>query len=597
MNFVNFPNLKGKYDVINIGSGPSEHDFNWSAIHEKKGYNFAVSPEDFRYDARILKNFGKYVKKDGIVLIVICPLSFAENAYLLEESFSYKYVKVLPAKDVDIPLWKYTLLKKSFLRLCIVSFNRFIHIPCYVIKHLFRKQVPSLNKEEELVNCWLKDNPYLINLKDIPEKNLSVVFEKKCDDLRKVVEVCYSNSLIPVFVLPPVSNTLQGYFSEEFLNYFLYENIKRVDEAIPLLDYMKDKCFSDDDFFTNGLFLKEEYTKQFTKDVLLKLETIIKTSRSDSKMKNEKSYKIGNDLNIPWIFYGTGIIWKYSRNKMLCLKVNCKQVLSSIKHFQLNKELYLNLNISKILKNAYDAGFRGFDTARIYGYSEKKIGKLYLHHKDIWVNTKCSIMDIERNVSPDTVEGNLDISKKNLKTKEINSILLHWPEGNNWLDVYRGIVREYEKGSAKVFGICNARIEDLICIQNAGLPLPMLIQNEIHPMNVQKDIRDFCRKNKIQLMAHTPTTRMRNEVTNNKVLKDFAEKYGKSIAQIIIRWHYQNDIIPVVSTLKKQHMKENLDIFDFELTNDEMNLIDEQDKNLYLITTRGIDNPNFVFNY
>lgn len=146
-------------------------------------------------------------------------------------------------------------------------------------------------------------------------------------------------------------------------------------------------------------------------------------------MKNERFYKIGNNLDIPWIFFGTGVIWKYSRNPKLFLKTNIKQILSSVKHFKMNKELYSNIHVSRILEEAYNSGFRGFDTGRIYGYSEKMIGKLYTKHDDIWINTKCSVMDIERKQSPATLEENLAISKANLRVNEINSLLLHWPEG------------------------------------------------------------------------------------------------------------------------------------------------------------------------
>lgn len=315
-------------------------------------------------------------------------------------------------------------------------------------------------------------------------------------------------------------------------------------------------------------------------------------------MKNERFYKIGNNLDIPWIFFGTGVIWKYSRNPKLFLKTNIKQILSSVKHFKMNKELYSNIHVSRILEEAYNSGFRGFDTGRIYGYSEKMIGKLYTKHDDIWINTKCSVMDIERKQSPATLEENLAISKANLRVNEINSLLLHWPEGggDKWIDIYKDIIEECKKGSVRIFGISNARLEDLSLIQEKGLPLPMLIQNEIHPMNVQKEIRVFCKAHTIQLMAHTPTTRMRQEVTTNETLISLAKKYAKSIAQIIIRWHYQNDVIPIVNTTSKEHMKQNLDIFNFELTDEEMALIDAQDKKLYLITAKGIDDPKYVFN-
>lgn len=314
-------------------------------------------------------------------------------------------------------------------------------------------------------------------------------------------------------------------------------------------------------------------------------------------MKNEKYYRINDEIVVPWIFFGTGIVKKYTRNPYLWLKTNIRLILSSIKHRKLNKELYINTHINKILDDAYIAGFRGFDTARIYGYSESKIGLINEKYSDIWLNTKCSVMDIERGGSPNTVIGNLAISEQNMKTDMVDSLLLHWPEGDKWLDIYKEIVKLYEEKKIRAFGVCNARHEDICLIQQKGIRLPMIIQNEIHPLNTQVEIRKYCKENNILLMAHTPTARMGEEIKNNDVLNGLANKYNKSIAQIIMRWHYQNGIIPIISTTNKLHMVENLNIFDFELESNEMDTIDRQDRKYFLITTRGIDDPNYKYNF
>lgn len=107
-----FSNIPNGLDIANIGSGPSYYDFDWSAILEISGYNMAIAPEDFRYDARIIKHYGNHVKRDGAVVVVVCPLSFGKNDYLYKDSFSEKYVPILPASDVDLPKWKYSLYKK-----------------------------------------------------------------------------------------------------------------------------------------------------------------------------------------------------------------------------------------------------------------------------------------------------------------------------------------------------------------------------------------------------------------------------------------------------------------------------------------------------
>lgn len=82
MAIESFPNLPNNLDIVNIGSGISDQNFDWSILPEVRGFNFAIRPEDFRYDARIIKNYGNHVKKGGIVIVVVCPLSFGKNEYL-----------------------------------------------------------------------------------------------------------------------------------------------------------------------------------------------------------------------------------------------------------------------------------------------------------------------------------------------------------------------------------------------------------------------------------------------------------------------------------------------------------------------------------
>lgn len=313
-------------------------------------------------------------------------------------------------------------------------------------------------------------------------------------------------------------------------------------------------------------------------------------------MKNEKIYKLINQVEIPWISYGTGVIWKYTRNIPLFLKANIRQILSSLKHMKKPHELYGNIHIKRLLSDAYETGFRMFDSGRIYAHSEDSIGDAVSGKPGVFITTKCSWMDITRRCSPDNVAGNLAVSLKNLKREKVDLYLLHWPEGE-WIDTYSQIIEEYQKGRCRAFGACNMSIQDLEAIKDAGLELPMVVQTEMHPLCARKNFREYCQKRGIQLMAHTPTGCYRKELRESATLNDLQKKYNKSAIQIIIRWHYQNNVIPVVNTFSKVHMKENIDIFDFELTDDEMNAINSLDKNKVMLDSHGIDDPNYIYNY
>ncbi len=316
--------------------------------------------------------------------------------------------------------------------------------------------------------------------------------------------------------------------------------------------------------------------------------------------KLERVYVLDSGLTLPWIAYGTGVIWRYARNKRLFLKDNIRKIMSSIKHLKINRDLKGNLFCKKYLNQAYDVGFRMFDTGRIYSYSEKYIGETVANKPDVRLVTKCSSMDVERSCSPNTVEGNLDLSLRNLGGAScVDVYLFHWPEGN-WLEYYRQLVELCGKGKFRAFGACNLKLEHLHKIEEAGLPMPMIIQTEMHPFHAQIELREYCRNHRIQLMAHTPTARgAKPDRKMGGYLNALGEKYGKSATQVILRWHYQNGVIPVVSTFSRAHMEENLNIFDFSLTETEMREIDGLDRGLVLLKVTGCydDNPNYIYNY
>lgn len=311
--------------------------------------------------------------------------------------------------------------------------------------------------------------------------------------------------------------------------------------------------------------------------------------------KIDGEYILENGLRLPWIAFGTGVIWKYTRNKKLFLKTNFREVLSSVKHIKLNRELKGNLYCKRILKDAYMAGFRMFDTGRIYGYSEKYIGDAVADKNGVMLTTKCSAMDVTRKYSPNTVSGNLDLSLKNLGVDCMDLYLLHWPEGD-WLNYYGQIIEQYNAGKCKAFGACNLQVCHLKEIKDAGLAFPMVVQTEIHPLNSKPELREYCKQYGILLEAHTSTARGSKELADTSTMKELTTKYGKTAVQVTLRWHYQNNIIPIVSTFNKKHMDENFDIFDFELTNDEMKSIEKLNQRKVILDSAGLDDPNYIYN-
>lgn len=308
-----------------------------------------------------------------------------------------------------------------------------------------------------------------------------------------------------------------------------------------------------------------------------------------------KAYRLENGTILPWTGFGTGVIWQYSRNKKLMLKLVLRWVLSSVRHLTLHHQLKVNLFTKSILKHAYAEGYRLYDTGRIYGYSEKRLGQAVAPKGDVKFSTKCSAMDITRACSPDTVAGNLKVSLGYLGVDQVDLYLLHWPEGD-WLNYYRQIAEQYQAGNCRAFGACNLKVGHIEQIQKANLPLPMVIQTELNPLNSKADLRQKCKELNILLMAYSPAAHNDPAFSDAPAIRAMKEKYKKSAVQIALRWHYQNGVIPVVSPSTPEHMRENQDIFDFELTPAEMEEIEKLDCGMVIIKTEGIDDPNFIYN-
>ena len=298
-----------------------------------------------------------------------------------------------------------------------------------------------------------------------------------------------------------------------------------------------------------------------------------------------------NGQNIPDIAFGTGVMLKYSRKPALCAKMLLKQGLSSIKHGKVNRELKGSIRGRKILEQAYESGFRFFDTARIYGYSEPRIGKL--HKNDLTVVTKVSDLDLERGLS--TVKENLEQSLMYLNREYVDLYLLHYPHGD-WIKMYQEMELLLAEGKTSAIGLCNCNVEHLEILRREGRVRPMAIQIELHPLNSKQKLRTYCQEHGICVMAHTPTGRMCSEIMEQIDLRRIAENHKKTVPQVILRWHLQNRVIPVVSTFEQSHMLENRDIYDFELSEEEIETINQLDRGMVILQSTQIDDPKYRYN-
>ena len=219
-------------------------------------------------------------------------------------------------------------------------------------------------------------------------------------------------------------------------------------------------------------------------------------------------------------------------------------------------------------------GFRAFDTARDYG-NEPIVGKVLkeclmeqgLKREDIFITTK--IGNGQQRLG--NIEEQLVMSLRNLQTDYIDLWLMHWPYPSYYVETWHKMESIYKTGKVRAIGMANYRVRHFEHLFNEGVEImPHCVQFELHPMRTANDIVTYCRERNIAIQAYSPLCRMIEPIRNSELLKGIAKTHQKSIAQDILRWHYQNHIVPVFKSLKPHRLKENFDIFDFQLTEEEM---------------------------
>lgn len=225
---------------------------------------------------------------------------------------------------------------------------------------------------------------------------------------------------------------------------------------------------------------------------------------------------------------------------------------------------------AKIIKYALNIGYRQIDTASFYG-NEIGIGngikESGINREDIFLVTKLWNDD---HGYDKTIEA-FNKSLERLQVNYIDLYLVHWPNKLN-SETWKAFEYLYRTGKVKAIGVCNFKIGHLEELKKTAEIMPMVNQVEIHPQSSKNDMLSYCEENNIQLVAWSPI--MRGKLFSNKLMIDLSEKYKKTIAQIILRWHVQRGIIPIPKSSNEERIKENLSIFDFELSNDDMNTID-----------------------
>nr|WP_255726475.1 aldo/keto reductase [Sporosarcina sp. ACRSM] len=240
------------------------------------------------------------------------------------------------------------------------------------------------------------------------------------------------------------------------------------------------------------------------------------------------------------------------------------------------------------VKTAIENGYRSIDTAAIYG-NEASVGQgireANIAREDLFITSKVWNSDLGYEATIAAYEESL----RKLGLDYLDLYLIHWPVAGKYKEAWRALETLYKEGRIRAIGVSNFQIHHLEDLMKDAEIKPMINQVEYHPRLTQEDLLAFCQQHTIQLEAWSPL--MQGQLLDNAELQEIADKHGKSVAQVILRWDLQNGVITIPKSTKEHRIIENATVFDFELTAEDMDCINRMNENYRV----GPDPDNFDF--
>jgi diketogulonate reductase-like aldo/keto reductase len=243
--------------------------------------------------------------------------------------------------------------------------------------------------------------------------------------------------------------------------------------------------------------------------------------------------------------------------------------------------------VERAVSAALQAGYRSIDTASMYG-NEAGVGKAVresgIPRDQIFVTTK--VWNDQQGY--DNTLRAFEQSADNLGLGHVDLYLVHWPVQDKYKDTYRALEELYDQGRVRAIGVSNFKEHHLEDLMGSCRIKPMVNQVELHPLLTQTKLRMFCRKEGIQLESWRPLMQGNLDLP---LLQELSHKYGKTPAQIVIRWHLQLGVVTIPKSVTESRIRENAHVFDFELAPEDMNRIGALNED----RRYGADPDNFNF--
>ena len=244
--------------------------------------------------------------------------------------------------------------------------------------------------------------------------------------------------------------------------------------------------------------------------------------------------------------------------------------------------------IKRAMDSAWEQGYRLFDTASIYrneeamGIALKEMG---IDRRDLFLTSK--VWNSDQGYE-ETLKA-CDASLQRLGLEYLDLYLIHWPVLEKFPETWRAMETLYSQGKVRAIGVSNFLKHHLIQLFETAKIVPMVNQIEYHPWLAQPELLKYHQKHKIKVQGWAPL--MRGKIFEIDLLKEIAEKYNKTVVQLVLRWNLQNGVLVIPKTVKPERIVSNSTVFDFELSIEDMTLIDGLNRNERI----GPNPDNFSF--
>ena len=242
----------------------------------------------------------------------------------------------------------------------------------------------------------------------------------------------------------------------------------------------------------------------------------------------------------------------------------------------------------RAVSKALEVGYRSIDTAAAYG-NELGVGRAIeasgLAREELFITTKVWNVDQRQGTTLEAFEA----SCQRLGLDYIDLYLIHWPVAGHYKETWQALEKLYDEGVIRAIGLSNFHIRHLEDIFAGSHIKPTVNQVEFHPYLLHQELRQFCAEHQVQFEAWSPLAQ--GKIFDDPTIVELSRKYGKSPAQLLIRWDLQHQVVTIPKSSTPHRIVENADVFDFEISADDMTRLDSLNRN----ERTGPDPDNFSF--